>query len=204
MDILIVGCGKLGARLADNLLKCGHNVSVVDRSEESFKVLGEDFDGITVVGMPMDIGTLKNAGIESCDAVAAVTNDDNLNITVSQIAQEFFGIENVMAVITDPLREKVFNELGLKTICGTKLTCSSILAALEEIPSNKQVNFGSCALSFFTREVDSIIIGKKLNELPSRNGEAVIGILDETGELSIRSEDIISNSDRILCVRLVT
>ena len=62
--------------------------------------------------MPLDMTVLKKAGVESCDAMAVVTPDDNLNITVSQIAQEFFGVKNVVARISDPAREKVFKSFG--------------------------------------------------------------------------------------------
>ena len=95
MNILVVGCGKLGSRLANTLSEQGHTVSVIDHKEEAFNQLSDDFDGLTVLGMPMEMNVLREAGIESCDAVAVVTPDDNLNITVSQIVKEFFYIENV-------------------------------------------------------------------------------------------------------------
>ena len=85
MNVLVVGCGKVGSRLARLLAQRGHNVSVIDREEDMFSQLGEDFDGVTVTGMPMDMDVLRNAGVEWCDAVAVVTPDDNLNITISQI-----------------------------------------------------------------------------------------------------------------------
>lgn len=203
MNILVVGCGKLGGRLADNLVRCGHNVSVVDKNEDSFKILDDDFDGMTVVGIPMDIGVLKNAGIESCDAVAAVTDDDNLNITISQITREFFGIHNVVTRVVDPSREKIFNEFGLKTVCETKLSCASMLAALEEDPTEKQVTFGSSSLSFFVREAESILIGKKVNELPNRSGEVIIGILDKEGHVTIEDDQVVSSLDKIVYARVI-
>lgn len=203
MNVLVVGCGKLGGRLADNLFRCGHNVSIVDRNEDSFKVLDDDFDGITVVGMPMDIEILRSAGIESCDAVAAVTEDDNLNITISQITKEFFGIQNVVTRVVDPSREKIFNEFGLKTVCETKLSCASMLAALEEDPTERQVTFGSSSLSFFVREADSILIGKKVSELPNRSGEAIIGILDKEGHVTIEDDQVVSSLDKIVYSRVI-
>ena len=93
MNVLVVGCGKVGSRLARLLAQRGHNVSVIDREEDMFSQLGEDFDGVTVTGMPMDMDVLRNAGVEWCDAVAVVTPDDNLNITISQIVKTFFQVE---------------------------------------------------------------------------------------------------------------
>ena len=203
MNVLVIGCGKLGRRLVDSLFRYGHTVSVIDRDPDAFNGLDDDFDGLTVVGVPMDIEVMKSAGIESCDAVAAVTDDDNLNITISQIAKEFFEIENVVTRVIDPSREQIFNEFGLKTICETKLSCASMLAALEKSPLEKQATFGSSTLSFFTREVDSIFIGRKISEMPNRAGETIVGILDKVGHVKIDDEQVVSSSDRIIYTKVV-
>ena len=94
-----------GRRLAELLDHHGHDVAVVDSDADAFRMLEKDFNGMTVTGFPMDTKVLKNAGIESCDAVAVCTPDDNLNITISQIAKEFL----VCAMVGphfDPAREK--------------------------------------------------------------------------------------------------
>lgn len=203
MNILVIGCGKLGKRLANSLFRYGHTVSVIDRDPDSFKGLDDEFDGLTVSGVPMDIEVMRSAGVESCDAVAAVTDDDNLNITISQIVKEFFGINNIVTRVIDPSREQVFNEFGLKTICETKLSCAAMLAALEKSPRERQVTFGSSTISFFTREIDSIFIGRKINELPNRAGETIIGTLDKSGHVSIDDEQVISSKDKIIYTKVV-
>lgn len=203
MNILVIGCGKLGRRLANSLFHYGHTVSVVDRDPDSFKALDDNFDGLTVSGIPMDIEIMKSAGVESCDAVAAVTDDDNLNITISQIVKEFFGINNVVTRVIDPSREQIFNEFGLKTVCETKLSCASMLAALEESPREKQAAFGSSTLSFFAREIEAIFIGRKINELPNRAGETIIGVLDKNGRIRIDDEQVVSSKDKIIYTKVV-
>ena len=82
MNILIIGCGRLGSRLAKKLDRLGHDIAVVDRQVEAFENLDESFSGITFTGNPIDLEILRAAGIESCDAVAATKPEDNLNITV--------------------------------------------------------------------------------------------------------------------------
>ena len=104
MNILVIGCSRLGASLARRLDEKGHDVAVVEENEALFVRLGEDFSGITVPGSPMDVSVLRNAGAASCDAIAVVTGDDNLNITVSQMARGFFHVERVVARIADPDR----------------------------------------------------------------------------------------------------
>ena len=102
MNIMIVGGGLLGRKTAETLDEAGHDVVLIDASPENLAQLSPDFSGVTAVGFPMDIKSLRSAGIEGCDAVAVTTPDDNLNITVGQIAKSFFGIPKVIARISDP------------------------------------------------------------------------------------------------------
>ena len=78
MNILIVGCGTVGAALADQLCARGHDVSIVDANAESFSRLSQNFTGFTLTGVPIDSDVLRKAGIEGCDVVAAVTHNDNM------------------------------------------------------------------------------------------------------------------------------
>ena len=185
MNVLVVGCGRLGSRLARLLDENGHDVSVVDSCEDNFRHLGNEFNGITVTGFPMDMRVLKNAGVESCDAVAVVTPDDNLNITVSQICRHFFGLEKVVARISDPDREQVFQNLGLKTICPTKLAGNAMYTALEEAWTEKTVTFDTSTVSFRCVAVDKALIDCNVNMAPCRSGESILGVLSADGRMKL-------------------
>ena len=102
---------------------------------------------------------LRSAGIESCDAVAAATPDDNLNITVCQIAKKIFGIENAVARISDPAREEIFSTLGLRCICHTNLACDALEAALIHPLDSKTLTFGTHTLSFVAIPSDKRMVG---------------------------------------------
>ena len=82
------------------------------------------------MGIPVDQEVLQNAGIESCDALVAVTNDDNVNIMVSQMALEVFKVPRVVASIVDPSRETVFSHFGIRTICPTRLTVDTLYSVM--------------------------------------------------------------------------
>ena len=82
MNIIVVGCGRVGSQLASYLDEVGHDVVVVDRDAENFEALSNRFHGFTVEGVPIDQDVLRRAGIENCDAVAAVSHNDNMNIMV--------------------------------------------------------------------------------------------------------------------------
>jgi trk system potassium uptake protein TrkA len=121
VNILIIGCGKVGSNLAKTLFEEGHDIAIVDSDEESFKILKRGLNIITVVGVPFDQEILRQAGIENADALAAVTPDDNVNIMTCQVAKEIFKVPRVIARISDPEREHVFHDFGLDTICPTNI-----------------------------------------------------------------------------------
>ena len=87
MNILVVGCGKVGSQLSNILSSMGHDTAVIDPDPASFERLSDDFRGYTVAGVPIDQTVLRRGGIEACDALAAVTEDDNTNVMVCQLAR---------------------------------------------------------------------------------------------------------------------
>ena len=102
--------------------------------EESFDLLSDDFSGFTIQGVPIDLDILRQAGIEGCDAIAAVTEDDNTNIMVCQIAREIFNVPRIVARIFDPLREDIFSRFDIQSVCPTNITVSSVYAMLTDAP----------------------------------------------------------------------
>jgi trk system potassium uptake protein TrkA len=132
MNIIIVGCGRVGAELALLLSYEGHNITVIDWKQESFQRLGGTFNGLCIVGSGFDLETLRKAGIESADALAVVTNGDNTNIMASQVAKTIFKVPRVIARLYDPKRAAIYKYMGLEIISGTVLVASMIRDKLIE------------------------------------------------------------------------
>jgi trk system potassium uptake protein TrkA len=126
MKIVIMGCGRIGARTANMFDTEGHEVTIIDLDVEAFGRLGPGFGGRTVVGTGIDEDVLKNANIEQADAFVAVTTSDNTNIMASQIARVVFGVPEVLCRIYDPVREDTYHLLGLDTICPTTMISNLI------------------------------------------------------------------------------
>ena len=131
MNIVILGCGRVGARLATMMDREGHSISVIDYSSEAFRRLEPNFSGSTMVGNGVDEEVLIRAGIKEADAFVAVTNGDNRNIMASQIAKEIFNIKKVVCRIYDPIRQSTYNDLGLETICPTIVGAQMLFDALS-------------------------------------------------------------------------
>ncbi len=131
MYIIIAGCSTVGAILVKKFSEEGHDVVVIDRDSGNFAKLGSGCNCMTITGMPIDEDVLKEAGIEKADALAAVTNDDNTNIMIAQIARQLYGVPKVLVQTDDPERQRVLTIMGLQIICPTTLTVESFFTELQ-------------------------------------------------------------------------
>lgn len=131
MQVVIVGCGRVGANLASSLADEGHDVVIVDKSPESFDNLGVTFNGVTIQGTGIDQDVLRRAGIEHADAFAAVTSSDSVNLMAAQVARTVFGVQRVVARTNDPGRKPVFEELSIPAVCPTDLGAAAIKGMLH-------------------------------------------------------------------------
>jgi trk system potassium uptake protein TrkA len=131
MKVIIMGCGRVGARLASLLDEDGHKVTVLDIDTYSFRRLPPSFGGTALFGNGTDEETLKRAGIEDVDVFVAVTQGDNRNVMSCQIAKHIFKVPRVVCRIYDPLREEMYNALELETISPTKVFAQLLREKIE-------------------------------------------------------------------------
>ena len=121
MNIVIIGCGRVGSTLARMMYRDGHNVTIVDQQSESFRRLGTKFKGARIIGNGIDEDVMRRAGIETADVLIAVTQGDNRNIMAAQIAQHIFHTPKVVARIYDPVRADRYRQMGITTLCTTTI-----------------------------------------------------------------------------------
>jgi trk system potassium uptake protein TrkA len=132
MKVVILGCGRVGARLATTLDAEGHRVTIVDRNPDAFRrFLNDGYGGEAVIGVGIDEDVLRRAGIEDADVFVAATNLDNVNVMASQIAHHIFQVPKVIARLYDPIREEVYHTAGLATVCPTVVGAERIKAMLD-------------------------------------------------------------------------
>lgn len=127
MHVVIMGCGRVGSILAQNLAALGHSVAIIDQNPEAFRRLGSDFGGLTVTGVGFDRDVLVEAGVERAEAFAAVSSGDNSNIISARVARETFGVQRVAARIYDSKRAAVYERLGIPTVATVRWTADRIM-----------------------------------------------------------------------------
>ena len=128
--IVIIGCGRLGSHLANQLSRVGHSVVVIDKDEATFKELSPDFSGFRIEGDATQIGVLNEAKLKRADVFFAATHEDNVNLMAAQVARKMFHVPQVLARVFDPRREQVFDQLGVETICPTSVAAEMFLLAV--------------------------------------------------------------------------
>ena len=137
MNILVIGCDQVGASLIRDLERIGHDISLIERDPEQLKRLDafDDyrFGGTALVGDPTDPDVLRRGGVENCDAVAAVSEDDSVNLMAAQIAKSIFRREKVIYRVSDPHLQVLYHKTyELETVCPTVLTEQAVFRALAK------------------------------------------------------------------------
>jgi trk system potassium uptake protein TrkA len=135
---VIVGCGRVGAALADSFDRAGHEVIIVDPSTRAFDRLPSTFGGNALRGDGTDEDTLRRAGAEDADIFIAMTEGDNRNVMAAQLAHEALGAKRVIAKINDPLRADAYADLGIAALCRTNLMADAVHAYLNMPASGRK------------------------------------------------------------------
>jgi trk system potassium uptake protein TrkA len=132
MRVIIVGCGRVGARVAAELDQRGEHVIVIDINPRAFNRLPQSFKGETVRGNGTDEDVMRTAGAEQADLLMTLTEGDNRNALAAQVGKHTFGVPRVIAKVNDPLRGEAYRALGLETICRTIILGDALVTAALE------------------------------------------------------------------------
>ncbi|OII63409.1 potassium transporter TrkA [Streptomyces sp. CC53] len=203
MHIVIMGCGRVGAALAQTLERQGHTIAVIDQEPRAFRRLGAGFGGRRVTGVGFDQDTLREAGIEEAGAFAAVSSGDNSNIIAARVAREMFGIENVAARIYDPRRAEVYQRLGIPTVATVRWTADQMLRRL--LPSGAEALWRDPSGGVQLAEVHTspAWIGHKVSRLQEETGVRV-AFLTRLGEAVLPSSQTVLQEGDLVHVMMRT
>ena len=165
MNLIIAGCGRYGAELAENVARKGHNVVVIDREAKSFNRLNSEFVGRTVQGDMRDRSVLLRAEIESSEGFAAVTSKDEINLVVARAAAEIFKVPNVVARIVDPIHSSLFSASRIQTVCSTIWSANRLEQLLVHPGLIQTAELGNGNVIIIEIQTPPKFVTKRLEEL---------------------------------------
>jgi trk system potassium uptake protein TrkA len=195
MHVIVVGCGRVGSSLATSLSLQGHDVAIVADDADSFRRLGSAFNGLTVRGLGFDEETLKQAGVESTDALAAVTSNDNDNLMVAEVAQRVFGVERVIARAYEPTRERTYMLLGIDAVCGTRLVTGHMLERLESTHGHHVLSLDDVELIRF--RASEGITGLTVDDVQERYGLRICAVTRDGSSFVPTSDTVLDPGDTV-------
>lgn len=130
-NIIIVGCGKFGATVAEKLTLERKNIVIIDKNKDAFFKLSDNFSGFTYEANGIEEDILIKANIENTNVLLATTEDDNTNLMIAQIAKTIYNVPIVVARVFDPSKEETYNDFGIETISPTRLLAEKFRSILE-------------------------------------------------------------------------
>jgi trk system potassium uptake protein TrkA len=184
MNIIIMGCGRVGEQVSRLMVEEGHQVVVIDSDPAALARLGPNFKGRAVQGVGFDREVLLEAGIEEAGAFAATSSSDNVNIVAARIARQIFHVPRVVARLYDPRRAEIYRRLGLMTISSTTWGAERIRELLLHTELDPQFTFGHGEVCVISLEAPPQLVGRSMKVM-TIPGEISIGAITRRSQAFI-------------------
>ncbi|ANW64429.1 potassium transporter TrkA [Mycobacterium sp. djl-10] len=197
MRVVVMGCGRVGAALADGLARIGHEVAIIDRDNMAFQRLSPDFPGDRITGMGFDREVLLRAGIEEAGAFAAVSSGDNSNIISARVARETFGVRKVVARIYDAKRAAVYERLGIPTVATVPWTTDRLLNALTGDTETARWRDPTGTVAVAEVVLHEQWVGRKVTDLENATGARVAFLIRFGTGILPEPKTVIQASDQV-------
>ena len=206
MKIIIIGCGKVGRALTEQLVSENHNITVIDTNPKKIQTITEDLDVMGISGNGAGITTLLEAGIAQADILISVTGSDELNLLCCLIARKAGHCQTV-ARVRNPMYSQEIDfikaQMGVSMIINPELTTAREIEKLLRFPAASKIDtFANGRIYLVKLKVDSQVPldGVPVMELPSRSGSDVLVCAVERndtvyipdGNFILRKDDAIS------------
>lgn len=198
MNIIVVGCGRVGAQLASRLSQRGHRVTVIDASESTFANLDSSFRGRTIEGDVLAQGLLRRAGIEQADALAAVTDSDTLNAVIGRIARTLYHVPNIVCRNYEPRYRSLYEAFNLQEVSPSLWGAQRMEEMLEDATLRTVFSAGDGEVEVYEITIPHAWHGRRLNDLLANCGCLVA--LTRAGKASLPGDDVILEYGDILHV----
>jgi trk system potassium uptake protein TrkA len=205
LNIIIVGCGKVGITLIEQLRKEGHDITIIDKNPGKVQEISSLFDIMGLAGNGASYSVQMEAGIEKADLLIAVTGSDELNLLCCTVAKQV-GDCGVIARVRTPdyskeagyLREK----LGLTMIINPELEASLEIARILYLPTALEVNpfaHGQAEIIKFKIPEDNVLDGMSISSLRGTiTSEILVCAIERQGNVYIPDGNFRLMADDIL------
>jgi trk system potassium uptake protein TrkA len=190
MNVIVVGCGRVGSELAHRLYINGHRVCVIDRSQEAFKDLPPDFRGRTMEGDVLAEAVLHRADIANADALAAVTNSDSLNGVIGHIAHVIYHVPRVAVRNYDPRWRQLIDAFGLQVVSSSSWGAQRMEELLEGGSVHPLISAGNGEVEICDLMVPAGWDGRTVQDL-AECGSCIVAAVTRAGRGMLPTPDML-------------
>lgn len=199
MDLIVVGCGRVGSELAYRLYRRGHKVTVIDPVDASFKNLPPDFQGHLVEGEALSQDVLRRAGITRAAGLAAVTNSDSINAVVAYVAHTVYHVPNVVVRNYDPHWRSVHEAFGLQVVSSASWGAQRIEEMLYQTEIHTVFSAGNGEVEIYEVAVPPAWDGRHLQDLLP--GDQCLAVsITRAGKAMLPSAETVLEDDDVIHV----
>lgn len=205
LKIIIVGCGKVGANLVDQLSKEGHDITVIDKKAEKIQDITNTYDVMGLVGNGASYSTQMEAGIEETDLIIAVTDSDELNLLCCTVAKRVGKCAAIARVRTPDYSEEtgyLREQIGLALIINPELEAAREVARILYLPTALEVNsfaHGQAELVKFKVPEGNLLNGLSLAYLGKNiTNDILICAVERNGEVYMPNGDFVLQSGDVV------
>jgi len=197
MYIIIVGCGKIGAIIAKEMANFNHHISVLDREQGKIDFLGSGFNGLITRGIEFDHDNLISAGIERADVLLALSENDNVNITVCLVAKNIFHVKRVISQVVDPNRRYVYEAMQIENISPVRMSVNALMGKLSlgQVEKIAQLTNGYEIIRIVSQRVKPLLV----RDLVQGVKLVVFSIENQIETRLATAESKINRNDIIVC-----
>ena len=203
MFVLIVGGGKTGSQLAQQLLSAGHEVKVIEARDVVLERLKHELpEDVVVAGDGSSPGVLEAAGIERAQVLAAVTGDDEANLVVTTLGRFEFGVTRIIARVNNPKNAWLFNpEMGVDVALNQSDILARLIAeemSLGDMMTLLKLRKGEYSIVEEKVHPQAVVVGKTLSQLDLPPECVFVAILRK-GDLVIpRGNTVLQPVDEVI------
>lgn len=207
MNIIIIGCGKVGRVLAKQLNDEKHNLVIIDNQEPKLQEFGDEVDALCITGNGTSISTLTEAGVNTADVLIAVTGSDELNLLCCLVAKKISDCQTI-ARVRNPIYSQeidfIQERLGISMIVNPEQITAHEITRLLQFPSALQIDTfskGRAQLLKFRILPEFKMNGLSIIELASRFPQSMlICAVERDGEIEIPNGSFVLQDEDLVSV----